>query len=862
VPLTPNSPILLVKETTTQILNPAEITRQSVGEKAFGLSALPKAWTLPFILVSSDLCSAYRTSQHPADLLRPWAARIISELPKAGIASDKDLWIRSSGTRETIADRGKFHSESCHQTVDAICSALEKCLGSTADAAADESLYFVVQQAVLPVTAKGHLSNERQYFKENRDWLGEVEGAATHTNFQIHIRNWRNGIVSPEEKSYLECPTPSLLSDKLKPVAKWGTTNSRRIHFEWVCDKKNIYIVQADEASASTGFVPPKDQDKHKATSQKNLKFIRLIDDTHAAKFNKINNVAIYRKLGLPSCPIYVLDDQHIFNAILDDVPPSELLGDLNLLCEHSLIIRTDLDTSDQKKQQLLPRISVRKPEQAIQFLKDTLKKLRAEDTAEPIAFIFHNFVPARSSAFAYAAPSQRRVFIETLWGLPEGLYYNSHDRIVIDVKKTFGNISSEDKAKFSIEYKERFKGFCVAPDESGEWVRKRIAEPYDWSKVINNDGSIREIALQSRRIADEVGHPISIMWFIDVPSAFSSSPIFPWHHEAHEKPSGKKNSRRAKTPLDKTLVINTTNDVEALKKASEKNDKRIRQIRLAPTENSLLRDKSLLKTVGECAVKIDAVIFLEGGTLSHAYYQLLQTKAQIDIAEPFELEEETQQYNKLVRDGILNKIDKAGESFKYTKLPTNEHIQALKNKLVEESIEALDALDRDQIIQELADIEEVIDAILVKLGATRKELKAAQKKKNESVGGFNEGIVLLETTNSQEHSGGGTDLFSERGAGSASSRFVSYAGSGSASDQPSKQWEDRREHNSSTEGVLNLTVSLTQDSWFTEARELKVNDTPPISIQTKVKGERKGSSLTIEISVYTPTGQQLKLPF
>ena len=44
-----------------------------------------------------------------------------------------------------------------------------------------------------------------------------------------------------------------------------------------------------------------------------------------------------------------------------------------------------------------------------------------------------HNYIPAPASAFAYAKPEESVVKIEALWGLPEGLYYYSHDKYLVE---------------------------------------------------------------------------------------------------------------------------------------------------------------------------------------------------------------------------------------------------------------------------------------------------------------------------------------------------------------------------------------------------------------------------------------------
>lgn len=68
--------------------------------------------------------------------------------------------------------------------------------------------------------------------------------------------------------------------------------------------------------------------------------------------------------------------------------------------------------------------------------------------------------------------------------------------------------------------------------------------------------------------------------------------------------------------------------------------------------------------------------------------------------------------YNKLVRDKIPEIIEASGKKANVRYLRGKEYLKALKNKLVEEANEFLQAETRKQMIEEYADITEVIYAI------------------------------------------------------------------------------------------------------------------------------------------------------
>ena len=51
---------------------------------------------------------------------------------------------------------------------------------------------LIIQKYAVPISKKGHLSNERRCYEEKRDWLGQYENTADH--FTINLREWREKI--------------------------------------------------------------------------------------------------------------------------------------------------------------------------------------------------------------------------------------------------------------------------------------------------------------------------------------------------------------------------------------------------------------------------------------------------------------------------------------------------------------------------------------------------------------------------------------------------------------------------------------------------------------------------------------------
>jgi predicted house-cleaning noncanonical NTP pyrophosphatase (MazG superfamily) len=105
---------------------------------------------------------------------------------------------------------------------------------------------------------------------------------------------------------------------------------------------------------------------------------------------------------------------------------------------------------------------------------------------------------------------------------------------------------------------------------------------------------------------------------------------------------------------------------------------------------------------------------------------------------------------NKLVRDYIPQLIRQGGKKVTIKSLSTPEYQKALLTKLVEEAREAARATNLDELIEEIADVYEVIDALLTSYNLDREVILAAQVKKKREKGGFAQKLQLTSSTPSQ----------------------------------------------------------------------------------------------------------------
>jgi len=93
--------------------------------------------------------------------------------------------------------------------------------------------------------------------------------------------------------------------------------------------------------------------------------------------------------------------------------------------------------------------------------------------------------------------------------------------------------------------------------------------------------------------------------------------------------------------------------------------------------------------------------------------------------------------YNKLVRDKIPEMLDKKGISYEQRIASDDEYKQELIKKLVEEVGE----FQEENVIEELADVIEVLEAL--KTLPEYQDVESVRLKKKEDRGGFEKRLIL-----------------------------------------------------------------------------------------------------------------------
>ena len=99
--------------------------------------------------------------------------------------------------------------------------------------------------------------------------------------------------------------------------------------------------------------------------------------------------------------------------------------------------------------------------------------------------------------------------------------------------------------------------------------------------------------------------------------------------------------------------------------------------------------------------------------------------------------------YEKLVRDRIPEIMDREGVRYEVGTLDPDAFREALLAKVVEEAGELRGAASRGEVVDEIADVCEVLDALMALEGIDAGEVREAQTARRRDRGGFERRLVL-----------------------------------------------------------------------------------------------------------------------
>lgn len=107
--------------------------------------------------------------------------------------------------------------------------------------------------------------------------------------------------------------------------------------------------------------------------------------------------------------------------------------------------------------------------------------------------------------------------------------------------------------------------------------------------------------------------------------------------------------------------------------------------------------------------------------------------------------------FSKLVRDKIVENVIAVGNKPNWKTLSEEEYILELKKKVVEEALEVPRTEDPEEVVKELADVQELIDNLLEVLKVSRERFSEIQKAKNDKNGSFKKRQYIEDVETSDE---------------------------------------------------------------------------------------------------------------
>lgn len=738
----------VVVQASSLVIADVDASSSQVGQKAIGLTKIPKMWVPKWWSIPLDTCRAALLGEI---LWLDVANLISSKLPPAS-----KLIVRSSAPNENLDSRGYYFSKKSSCEVQELARALQQVTLQVDDiplAQEAKSPHLVcspIVQIYLPESVLGHLSNEYRHAQRNVDFLFEVEWIPDH---QV-------GMVTTEPQSFrLDRPVQSTqqhrriritslksgLSEGVEKLGQWIAFNKLRAHVEWAIYQEELYIVQLD-----IDHLPPKIKPMsqcsrtHHSLQIQNLKFfVPLNSEEQYANLRKTRSHYLLRQANAPVPDIYIAADLQSLDWTKDF--PNEIAHDLQILCKSPLIVRFDVSYEHRDWTNLPtigPSIDVTHIEQEIC---SAVQKLTESIPLKEITLVAHHFIPARGAAWSEAQLDVDKVRVDALWGLPDGLQSFAHDTYIWNL--TTNTVNPD------VRYKDRF----IDIDENGQWITRkaypRLAR--DWCC---NRESIEAIAKITKTVAHQCGGPVRIMWFLDVLDGSDES-LIPWIVVEPEQDDlswwGNTNfwqnndenldELRKKASLATSKYISNKESLIIFEKDPTAFDLGGRLVLFQPNE-TVVRDQSFLKrfahVIQSNSPPMWSVLF-KGSMLAHTPYQLRKLGVDI-IPLSKKIRQPRRTYSrKLVRDLIPERILRSGEVATVQELEEADYIFALKQKLIEEALEVAYSDEQDEVVEELADVLAVIRAIATVIGSSWNEVDEEEQQKRNKRGGFEKRLYL-----------------------------------------------------------------------------------------------------------------------
>ena len=732
------------------------IDASSYGSKAVALDSLPIAWTPPFFAIPTEKFEEWLEAGSPtvdeddslltindieepiSNVIENWKSTLPTQARIGGEREVGDVIVRSSAESENLEYRGEFKSITCPadpiEVRAAIFNIWSNALNSSNDNVDDLRLGVIVQ-AKAPRRGTGHLSNERRVSRISTNWTLEWEKETDEVqNSQERFSSIP--IDPPALSDHLIAESPSEVREVLEQVAAHLKEESHRIHVEWVWDGSSVWMVQVDRKKTS-GRAGPTSNWSHSYPKDFEPEFTVLTSAKESgSKWDKTNCLGVFQDCNLHCPDLFILEGSKMAENYGPDGFSKELKNDLEQLVEAPVVVRTDVKTgSNDDVEVFSPRSdTLTDTDNFMSFIMETFEEFQRHDySPDKFCFLLHHFMVSKASALAHSTPGNPKVMIDGIWGLPDGLNYYSHDSFRVD-------IGAEEVDFKKVRCKEKYLDVM----NDGEWVERSAGKPWDWKTSIN-DNTLFSISRKARKIAEHQGESVVVMFFIDLGVEDMGGESIPWFFWSPDKSEGELSTSWKKWSGSPITVRNEA-DLDRLRNedflATDDSDP---YIRFVPTMENV-RDREFVESIGEISNRLDIPIRLEGSDLSHVYYILERTGADLQTSYERGPTTHSKQFSKLVRDKIPLKIQSGGEKAQTYQVLSDDIIHLIKVKAVEEALEFSFSEQSDEEIEELADLFEIIRSYTEVKGTSMNDIKRVADEKRSEKGGFTEGIVLVST--------------------------------------------------------------------------------------------------------------------
>jgi len=318
---------------------------------------------------------------------------------------------------------------------------------------------------------------------------------------------------------------------------------------------------------------------------------------------------------------------------------------------------------------------------------------------------------------------------VDSTWGLNDGLAWLPHDRALVNLST--GGLSRSINGKTS---------FLDVLDETS-WDYRETPSEWIWRSSVTED-QLRTIARGACRLAQLGKKRLVTMWFVGLLDG-ADTDCLPWFQtgdiadDISPSPLGQERHR---------LRASSFSDLDAVDEGEQG-----QIISVYPDQENVRNDHFIGKLI-EVALRGSHTVEIVGSPLAHPYY--LISSAGVPVTCVLPPQRTLQDYNKLVRDLIPELIHEQGEVATVYRPTSTELGGYLRTKLVEESLEVLEATSQDELTSELADAQEVLDGLRRAAGITRDDLRARSREKRSRRGAFDVPVVLLSTSSSAQDAG------------------------------------------------------------------------------------------------------------